>query len=89
MKTMLIGFGMGVDVGASVAVAPGVGGRSVAVGAEIVVLRANGVDRAGVAAGISVAGEAQDVNRMANARIVKANLFKAASLIVPELGAGG
>jgi len=76
---MLIGFGMGVEVGMNVAVAPGVGGRFVTVGAEIVVLRANGVDRTGIAAGISVAGEAQEVNRMANARMGKANFFKTTS----------
>jgi hypothetical protein len=76
---MLIGFGTGVEVGISVAVAAGLGGRSVAVGAEIVVLRTAGVDRTVVAVGTSGAGAAQAENRMAKARIGRVSFFKTVS----------
>jgi len=83
---MLIGLGTGVEVGMSVAVAADAGGRVVAVDVEIVVLRAAGVDGTAVAIGTSGAGVAQDANRMANTRIGKTNLFKAASLFSRSCG---
>jgi len=82
---MLIGFGTGVEVEISVAVAVTVGGRSVAVGAEIVVLRTAGVDRAVVAVATSGTGAAQAENRMAKARIGRVSFFKRVSLTGKKL----
>ena len=76
---MLIGLGTGVEVGMIVDVARGAGGKDVAVGADIVVLRTSGVDKTVAAVGISGADVVQEVIRKANARIGKTNLFKVAS----------
>jgi hypothetical protein len=84
---MLIGLGTGVEVGTSAAVTARVGGRSVAVGAEIIVLRTAGVGRTLVAVGTSTgASAAQAENRMAKARIGKVSFFKTPLLPVKTVG---